>query len=324
MQKHDITKLSIKSASRIFRFLNFLLEKKNLDPLYFENSLKKFSEEELFFLFEYSSKYFEYKEGSFLYNWVKEVNHIYGYEDAKDYLAEIISNAGQIITIVTNIETLDSLEKGYFYFKKSKEAYFKFDFSEPIIQDIEVETNIYPLKSYKRIPLYVEEKRFNNFKEEFYRLFNICLDKHSIEKLFENTFDYPANPQNLQFLYLDISKSKQSVLNEAIKEVSKLYKEKILPRYNNPKQIERDKTIEKTNAKIVKKITNRIEGDNQFSSHRAKILLKQLATPKKIDRTHFMIAMYNSFPEIRESFKKSKCKSFKEFFAQRIKNMKKA
>lgn len=322
MTEYDLTEIPIKSSAKIFRFLNYFLEKKNLDPKYFENNLDRFSEEELFFLFKYASKYFEYKEGGFLFNWVKEIDYLYGFEDSKDYLAEIISNANQLITIVTDREIVKFIEKEYLHFRKSKADYFKFNFSNPIPQNIQVETNSYPIQSYRRIPLYVEQERFNNFKEEFFKNFEICLDKQFIENLFNNTFDYPNNPQKLQFLYLDTTK--QSALNEAFMIVCKLYKEKILSRYSNKKQLDRDKSIEKINKQIVEKVTEKTEGKDSYSLDRAKILLKQLAIPKKVDRIHFMIAMYNSFPEIRKSYKNSKHKNLNEFFTQRIKNIKKA
>ncbi|WBV55920.1 hypothetical protein PFY10_17055 [Chryseobacterium daecheongense] len=182
MTEYDLTEIPIKSSVKIFRFLNYFLEKKNLDPAYFESNLNKFSEEELFFLFKYASKYFEYNEGSFLFNWVKEINYLYGFEDSKDYLAEIISNADQLITIITDREILKFLEKEYIHFKKSKEAYFKFDFIEPVKQNIGIEVKKYALKRYDRIPLYVNEERFNSFKEDFlnFVIFIIIIYNHGI------------------------------------------------------------------------------------------------------------------------------------------------
>lgn len=215
------------------------------------------------------------------------------------------------------------MEKEYIHFKKSKEAYFKFDFIEPVKQNIEIEVKKYALKRYDRIPLYVNDERFNSFKEDFLKFFEFCLDKHSVKKLFDNTFDYPTNSQKLQFLHLEATK--QAALNEAFMKTCKLYKEKILPRYSNEKHLGRDKSIEEINREIVEKVTKRTEERDSFPWITAKNILKhRLAIPKKVDRIHFMIAMYNSFPEIRKSYKNSKHKNLNEFFRQRIKNIKKA
>lgn len=307
MPKYGLSQLPIKSALKIFTFLDQLLEEENLDPEYFRNQAELFQSQEKYFLYLYASEYFSDNHDSFLNNWIRKITADNGLDIVSDHLAMVQNNA-QTLKKITNAQKLKSLEKEFLNSKQTveDENQYVFERALSIFED-----NDNNFRTFQRIPLYVSKKYQESFKRFFYETLKNSLDPDFIEKLYFNTFEFGGNITELKLLYLRIDQ--KSLLEEAFRIITKKYKDDILQRMKARYINEINSTIEE---KLVK-----------ASPLRTKFLPKKLKYPK-VTRLHFMKAMYNAFPHIRSAYHKSLTKNpslpLDHFLTIRIKNLKKA
>lgn len=309
-----LSEISIKSASKVFEFLNILLENESLNPKYFRDNINNFSIGEKYFIYVYALEYFKlhtreekelknYKE-SFLELWIKDTDYQYGTNETSDYLSIIIKNAEEILKIV-NSSSIDLLKKEFestveLADKKSKNL---FSIEKPL-PFFDFEDKEY--KIYKKIPLNVDVEHKEKFKSIFFEILTKCMDYQSVEQFYNNSFE-----ELIELKLLNIHVESKTLLDNCIKKVIKNYKDYIS-----------DHTKENG---YYDKINNSLnERLSSSSSLRKKFLPKKLKY-QKITRYHFMIAMYNAFPHIREGYKsaqkKNPSKSTKSFLSERMKNI---
>ena len=304
MPKYDLSQLPIKSAVKIFTFLDQLLEEENLDPEYFRNQAELFQSQEKYFLYLYASEYFSDNPDSFLNNWLRQIVVYNGLDQVSDYLA-IISNNAKALQKITSAQKLKILEKEFLNSRQTiaDENQYIFERAIPIFEN---STNDF--RTFQRIPLYVSKEYRGNFKIFFFETLKNSLDSDSIEKLYFNTFEFGGNITELKLLYLRVDQ--KSLLEEAFKIIIKKYKDDILERM-------KARYIKEINSKIEEKLVN-------ASPLRKKFPPKKLKNPE-VTRIHFMKAMYNAFPHIRAAYHKSDSSlSLEHFLTTRIKNLRKA
>lgn len=315
MSKHDITQIPIKSAVKIFAFLDQFLEEENLDPKYFEDCMKSFTSEEQYFIFVYASKYFDYREGNFIHKWVENIVNSYGFDEVKDYLSMILTNAEKVLKKV-NTETTRFKEIDYLnaVLTKSKESGLTSHTatSRPLRQKITLKLkkgeNVNDFKAHTRIPLYIDKRVQLSFKDDMHNILKDIMDYELIDKLFYNTFEFPANTYELQFLYLSVGR--KSNLEACINTLYKTYKDKILKH--------------RTYESYVVKYNKKIDAKPKKTGDLIYLNPKKIAPPE-ILRYHFMVALYNAFPYIRESIsesiEKDSTKTIESCLTQKIKNL---
>src|SRR5690554_2341742 len=107
----DLSDIPIKSAVKVFEFLDTLLEKEDLSPDYFREKINKFSIEEKYFIYLYASKYYTIRgeRVSYLDKWIKKIEEKYSLDDASEYLSKINENAPKILKI-TNDKKIEDLQ----------------------------------------------------------------------------------------------------------------------------------------------------------------------------------------------------------------------
>ncbi|WP_374465640.1 hypothetical protein [Chryseobacterium sp.] len=315
MSKHDITQIPIKSAVKIFTFLDQFLEEENLDPKYFEDCMKNFTSEEQYFIFVYASKYFDYKEGNFIHKWAENIVYSYGFDEVKDYLSMILTNAEKLLKKVntesTRFKEIDYLNAAA---TKTKESDFitHLATSQPLKQKITLKLkkgeNINDFKVHSRIPLYIDKTVRLSFRNDMHNILKGILDYELIDKLFYNAFEFPANIYELQFLHLNVGR--KSDLESCVNILYKTYKDKILQH--------------RTYDSYITKYNKKVDTTPKRTGYYSYLNPKKIAPPK-ILRYHFMIALYNAFPYIRESvsesIEKDSTKTIESCLTQKIKNL---
>lgn len=305
--KYDISDIPPTSAIKIFTFLDKLLEEENLNPDYFRENGGSFSFQERYFLYLYASIYFSDKPDSFLNQWIGKVIADYGIDLVSDRMTIIVNNA-KALRKITNLQKLKALEKEFQNYNQTKEdeAKYALERTIPIF-----ENNPEEFRAFQKIPLYVSNKRINEFRKFFFENFEESLDLESLEKLFLNTFEFGRNITDLQLLYLSIDQ--KAIFEQALMNLNRYYKINILDHM-------KDQYIDKINAKIEKQILT-------ASTIRKRFLPKKLKYTI-VTRLHFMKAMYNSFPYIRNAYQKALINNpslqIDNFLNQKIKNFKSA
>lgn len=323
MKEYNLTDIPIESAAKIFRFLNYFLKKKNLDPEYLKINLKKFTYEEQYFLCKYALEYYSLEDGTYLDKWMREqVSLLGGYDESRSLITEIVNNVKEIKSIF-NFKNRGIIEKNFATSRIIKQANATYLPAHGVEQKIKIVTkknltNIRPRKriaimrtyrSYKRIPLYcVGKELFEKFKAQFFDNLKMCLDHESTEKLFYNTFEFQGNPHHLQLLNLKVAKKSQ--LEIAIGALTKSYKEIISDHVGLDSYIKYNKSVDER-----RKSVNRLK---------RKFIPKKLGQPIEIQRIHFMRAMYNGFTYLREAYHKDLLNNpaldLDSFLRKRLKN----
>lgn len=323
MSKYDITQIPIKSAVKIFTFLDQFLEEENLNPEYLKNNLKKFTYEEQYFLCKYALEYYSLEDGTYLDKWMREQVSLLGsYEEAQSFITEIINNVKGIKNIFS-FKDRGIIEKNFVASKIIKQANATYLPAHGVEQKIKIVTkknltNVRPRRRiaimrtyriYKRIPLYcVGKELFEKFKAQFFDNLKMCLDHESTEKLFCNTFEFQGNPHHLQLLNLKVAKKSQ--LEIAISALTKSYKETISDHVGLDSYIKYNESVDER-----RKSVNRL---------RRKFIPKKLGQPIEIQRIHFMRAMYNGFTYLREAYHKdllnNSALDLDSFLRKRLKN----
>lgn len=340
MSKPQLSQISIKSVIKIFTFLDHFLENERLDPQYFKDNLEKFTSQERYFLYLYSSEYFSVSTDGFLHKWIDNWVSNYLDEDMPNEIIQIADNANSVRKII-NSERLKIAEKEFLKSKQIKEDEDKYFLSKaiPIF-----EKSSGDFRKFQKIPLYVKQDYVENFKQFFFEILKDSLDLDSIKKLYLNTFEFYPNTTKSILLYLRVEQ--KALLEEAFKKITQKYKEDILHRMST-------NYIEKSNSELKKRAVEayslrkkRLWKENLKKKSperlskklfnekilRDEFLWKKFIPKKfeytKVARIHFMKAMYNAFPYIRDAYKKSLIKdpslSLDDFLTKKMKNLKNA
>ncbi|MDG3582959.1 hypothetical protein [Galbibacter pacificus] len=298
------------------------MEEENLASDYFKNNLHKFTVGEKYFLFLYASKYFSLDKESFLDLWLTQIYHDYSTDDTSEYLSKIARNAEKILK-TTNSENIRLLSKEFSAIlgisEKEKEnritseiplRFFGKNEKNETEETEETEKEEINFRIYNRIPLHVDKEHREKFRNDFFNELNDCLDYPSIEQLFYNTFEtYSNNLVELKLLYLHVES--KSLLEQAIRRVIKSYRE------NVSDHLKKKDYFGEINETIDEKLSS--------SSSFLKKLQPKKYKYQKVTRYHFMIALYNAFPYIREGYQKaveeSPSKTHEEFLKERMKNI---
>ena len=322
--KYDISDIPPKSVAKIFTFLDQLLEEENLNPEYLRTHLENFSFEERYFVCLYALRYFSLEPDTYLDKWLREKISILGnYDESQSFISAIINNVKEVKSIF-NFKNRAIIEKNLAtskIIKNSNASYLPTNGVEQKI-DIAIEGDLEKMRPrqriairrnyrrYKRIPLYyIENKLFDKFKIQFFDALKMCLDYNSTEKLFYNTFEFHGNYHYLQLLNLKVSK--KSLLESAIAIINTKYKETVSDhlKFDN---------YRKHNQSVNKK-------RKSASRLRNKFVPKKLGKPVEIQRLHFITAMYNAFPYLREAYQKDLSKNptllLDTFLKKRLKNI---
>jgi|GEM_PF-3505006 len=307
MSKHQLSQISIKSVIKIFTFLDYFLEEESLNPQYFKDNMEKFTFQERYFLYLYASEYFSDNNDSFLNQWMNNIASNNGIDVTVDYLT-LIDNNAKSLRKITNDQKLKTVEKEFLNLKQTIDDENKY-IIEKTIPIFEEDNGDF--RTYQKIPLYVSHEHRENFKNFFFKTLKDSLDSGSIEKLYFNTFEFTGNITELKLLYLRVDQ--KSLLEQAFKIITNQYKEDILERM-------KAKYIDKINSKIEERLAN-------ATVVRKRFIPKKLRYTK-VTRIHFMKALYNAFPHIRNAYDKSLITnpslSLDHFLTTRIKNLKKA
>ncbi|MDV3856126.1 hypothetical protein CMT56_09110 [Elizabethkingia anophelis] len=323
MSKYDITHIPIKSAIKIFTFLDQFLEEENLNPKYLRVCLDDFSFEERYYLVKYALEYYSLETGSYLDRWLKnKVSLLGGYDECQLFINEIIENVKAIKNIF-NFRQRAVIEKNFKVSEIIKKTNFSYMPAHGVEQKIKITiekdlANVRPRRRiainrkyriFKRIPLYgIGNKLFEKYKLQFSEALKDCLDSTSIEELFYNTFEFHGNLHRLRFLNLKVGKKAQ--LEVAISILTKNYKETILDHLDINSYRKYNESIDEKHKSV--------------SRVRKKFIAKKLGKPIEIQRIHFMRAMYNGFTYLREAYQKDLSKNsaldLDSFLRKRLKN----
>ena len=307
MSEHQLSQISIKSAIKIFTFLDCFLEEEGLNPQYFKDSIEKFTFQERYFLYSYASEYFSDSYDSFLNKWINNIASNNGIDVTVDYLTQINNNAKSLRKII-NDQKLKIVEKEFLNLKQTIDDENRYIFEKAIFIFDNDDGNF---RTFQRIPLYVSSEHRANFKKFFFEALKDSLDSDSIEKLYYNTFEFNGNISELKLLYLRVDQ--KSLLDQAFKIITIKYKEDILERM-------KAKYIEEINSKIEERLTNATADRKKFIPKKIKYTI--------VTRLHFMKAFYNAFPHIRNAYEKAliinPSQSLDHFLTIRIKNFKNA
>jgi hypothetical protein len=296
-----ITDLSPESASKVFQFLHIFLEEKQLDVDYFKEELPKFTLEQQYFIFVYAKSYFINSEGGYLDRLLKRQERIYTDEETSqkflEYASLITKNASKIFNIIDSnqLKVIEKKMKGFIANNNAKEDFI---------------TKLATKPCNYRIPLYIkyekidkediEKKRstheissvFNNFKEDVFNILKPILNPDQIEQFFYNSFAFHSNVYPIELLHFEITS--KEIFNSCVRQLNKTYKNDVLPHV--------EKYTEDYNEKYNKR--------DKFNS---------------VNRVEFMIVMYNTFPQIRDSYllylQKDPSRSLIDFLNTQISNI---
>lgn len=321
--KLEFTDLPPERAVAIFSFI-YELEEKNLDLEFFKMKIKEFTFEEQYFITKYTLGYFKCSEENYLSKKLKKIKHEFDFELCKDLLAKISNNAE---TLNKEIKLLQNdIEKKAYVTKQnrlnSERGYFDYPMKkEPLLQDFKLTDKD---RKFDKIPLLIYTKNIKRFKEIFFKSLEPCLNKNEIESFFYNTFEHKTKGE---IRLLDLEVANKQLLESCMREIINKYKTIVLYDYNNDYIIPTNNKLETQLNVVSRKRIELLEESHpneEIEEFRKKLNPKQLGKIK-VDRSHFMRAMYNAFPYIRTSsekyLKQNPSKNLEDFFKQKIKNI---
>lgn len=299
--KLEITDLSPESASKVFQFLHILLEEEQLDENYFKEELLKFTLEQQYFIFVYAKSYFNSSEGGYLDRLLKSQERIYVDKETSqtflEYTSLITKNASKIFNIASSnqLKVIVKKLKGSIKNNTAKD-----DFITQLAT-----------KPYKyRIPLYIKLEKinnedfeteksqyrvssiFNDFKKEVFNILKPILNPDQIQQFFYNSFAFHNNDYPIELLHFEIAN--KEIFNSCVRNLNNTYKNNVLNHV--------EKFTEDYNRKYNK--------DDKF---------------KSVGRLEFMRVMYNTFPQIRDSYnlyhQKDPSQSIDDYLTTQLQNI---
>lgn len=305
--KTHLTDLSPLSVSKVFEFLDQLY-KNNLERGYFIDNIKKYTIQEQYFICYYAKIYFGELNSSFL---SIELDKIFRTSDGErnSEIRKIKHNAVDLLVFVDNTQ-FKTLQRRAKLIKKRATGIEK-HFFKPKISNLRFRLPLYsvPTKiTYKENPEFVssfyseKDKEyalltgvemsvtassdfFENFKDYFFIAFENEFDYEQIGMLFVNSFSFKGNNEIVEFLDLEFDNS--TVIHHIFFKIYKKYNE--------------------VQSELTNHIVNQKESTKNFKKARKKLLSKvRIYSATKKD---FMKAMYNAFPQVRESYSSFKKKN---------------
>ncbi|MBF2707428.1 hypothetical protein [Flavobacterium soyangense] len=295
--KLELTDLSPKSASMVFEFLHILLEEHLLDLNYFKDSISNYSIREQYFIFKYAKSYFGYNSNSYLYDWLKKQGIDNQTNDENKILDLINTNSSNILNYIENNEK--TTERRFKFYKKNESNYLiggEIRYKIPLrslTTKVQLDENPEFLEKLKlidkkkndefKIENYLVEKAsdyFLEFKSEVFRLLTGLFDKNQVKELFYNSF---STGNNTNPICLNIEFKNSAELYNAFFEIYELYNSEKNSSLRSKQIIEHKKQ-----TKEIKKVRKGF---------------KTKPSNKKITKLDIMKVMYNSFPQIRDSYK---------------------
>ena len=267
---HAITKLQPKSALKVFKLIHVLFEKEFSTEI-FDKHFWKLNIQEQYFVCYYLNIYFLSSERySFFSAWLNEKEQQYiniGEEELFYEFKEHIESKKQVLEDKL-ISTQKTVQRRYNYLKKHK---------IPLHHNHNLFETCIPY----RIPL---PALIGDFKAKFTEVLtkSNVLSQQEIIQFYENTVDYGNDLNMPKLLYLE--PTDKSVLKSCMLELFQYY--------NNKEKMhiyEYNRAVERHNERFKK-----------ASEQKRKHFKRDYIRPKKYD---FMVAMYNSFPFIRDNYR---------------------
>ena len=296
--KLDITDLSPESASKVFQFLHTLLVDHSLDLNYFKHIISKSDIGEQYFILKYAKLYFSHDPDSYLNNWLKKLDVENQIIEDNNSFELIITNISIILNYIENNEK--TIERQYKFCKKNE-----FDYSNLNVIRYKIPLRSLTIKTQFdgnlrafETPIFIgktDEERtkkenyiiekpsdyFLEFKSNVFRILANIFDESQIEKLFYNSFSLQRSDKDPNCLNLEFKDSK--ILYDAFFEIYQTY------------------NSEKNSGLRVKQILEQRKQNKEIKRTRKKFVAK--LSNNKITKLDIMKIMYNSFPQIRDTYK---------------------
>jgi hypothetical protein len=286
--KLELIDISPQSVSKVFLFLQNCFDN-NLSPEYYKTNIINYSIYEQYFIVYYAKQYFSDSRESHLNKSLKKIANeygdIYNNNPIEDYFYQLQNNAKTLLAILNQAENTISRQA-----KKSKKGYFivenhsVYNYRIPFYLKHKIETDNIILKSRQKIDIEI-------FKRKVEEIISPIMDSKQFEEFFNNSFDFHGNLNSPQLLNIEMGNVK-----EVYCQFYKLYS------YFKIERNDQTKIINDHYNKLIEDKTKKKDSLPKNSIRIKFIKIPEQFSLKKVTRIDVMKIMYNTFPQIRDSY----------------------